>query len=148
MGCGRRNPLKQTMKTLPSPPHLRAVRPALSTAGGSGGLLLPKNMSKFVPSVIWRYTKPKKRAVPAASRRALALRAGCPPGESVAASCKICGYNGKIQWSRNMKGKPAGWVCFQDLEIDHIIAHSKGGPMSPENLQLLCRTCNRRKADK
>jgi hypothetical protein len=32
------------MKTLPLPPHLRAVRPALSTAGGSKGLLLPKNM--------------------------------------------------------------------------------------------------------
>ena len=50
MGCGRRNPLKQTMNPLPSPPYLRAVRPALSTAGGSEGFLLPKNMivSKIV----------------------------------------------------------------------------------------------------
>lgn len=30
-------------------------------------------------------------------------------------------------------------------EIDHIVPLAKGGPHSFENLQLLCRTCNRRK---
>lgn len=33
----------------------------------------------------------------------------------------------------------------RDLSIDHILAESKGGTLSPENLQTLCRPCNSRK---
>lgn len=58
MGCGRRNPLTQTMKTLPSLPHLRAVRPALSTAGGIEGFLLSEmKQTHYVYQITagWQY---------------------------------------------------------------------------------------------
>ena len=46
-----------------------------------------------------------------------------------------------------------GWMCVycqskRRLEIDHIIAISKGGTDDRSNLQTLCRTCNRRKGAK
>ena len=36
----------------------------------------------------------------------------------------------------------------EDLEIDHVIPWSQGGGNGPEDLQILCRSCNRRKSDK
>jgi len=33
------------------------------------------------------------------------------------------------------------------IELDHIIPLSKGGPTTVENLRLLCRTCNRKKSN-
>ena len=33
----------------------------------------------------------------------------------------------------------------KNLEIHHIIPHAKGGSSRLENLQLLCRDCNRKK---
>ena len=43
-------------------------------------------------------------------------------------------------------------ICHQhvpddEIEIDHIIPHAKGGPTRPDNLRLLCRKCNRKKSD-
>ena len=34
------------------------------------------------------------------------------------------------------------------LEIDHVFPVSKGGKSTPDNLQTLCRECNRRKGDR
>ncbi|SRR6266702_1233197 len=50
---------------------------------------------------------------------------------------------------KGQKGKCA--LCKQRLvkyEVDHIIPLSRGGSNWPYNLQLLCRSCNRRKHDK
>lgn len=38
-------------------------------------------------------------------------------------------------------------VLDDEVEFDHIIPHSKGGPTTAENLRLLCRGCNRKKSD-
>ena len=46
-----------------------------------------------------------------------------------------------------------GWCCRKcgrhtdDLEIDHIIPVSKGGKSEPNNLQTLCRRCNKEKGN-
>ena len=38
-------------------------------------------------------------------------------------------------------------VPDDEIEFDHIIPHSLGGPTHAENLRLLCRSCNRKKKD-
>lgn len=43
-------------------------------------------------------------------------------------------------------------VCHQyvpddQIEFDHIIPFSKGGPTTVANIRLLCRTCNRKKSN-
>jgi 5-methylcytosine-specific restriction endonuclease McrA len=42
-------------------------------------------------------------------------------------------------------GRPGAWVHFTGLHLDHILPEFMGGTAEPENLQLLCPTCNRRK---
>lgn len=37
---------------------------------------------------------------------------------------------------------------FDDFEEDHIVAKSRGGPDTDENIQLLCGPCNRIKGDR
>lgn len=39
------------------------------------------------------------------------------------------------------------YVRDDEIEFDHIIPVSRGGPTSVENLRLLCRTCNNAKSD-
>jgi hypothetical protein len=39
------------------------------------------------------------------------------------------------------------YVQDEQVEFDHIIPYSKGGPTTVENLRLLCRACNRKKSN-
>lgn len=39
------------------------------------------------------------------------------------------------------------YVPDVEIEFDHIIPYSKGGPTSVENIRLLCRACNRKKSN-
>ena len=39
------------------------------------------------------------------------------------------------------------YVRDDEIEFDHLIPHSRGGPTVASNLRLLCRSCNRKKRD-
>jgi 5-methylcytosine-specific restriction endonuclease McrA len=71
-------------------------------------------------------------------------------------TCQNCGEVGDfcLEAGRVLgKEKEAvNWDCTLyrriPMEIDHIIPKSKGGKAKLDNLQLLCRKCNRKKKDK
>lgn len=86
----------------------------------------------------------RKRAIPQASRRAVALAAGAVPGETTLAPCHYCGILAAITWPRLFDGRPGSWVHFGH-EIDHVMPESHGGTNSPSNLVLACLPCNRSK---
>lgn len=85
-----------------------------------------------------------KKAIPMATRRAVAARFGGETGKVTPAACAYCGAPGRICWAHWTKA----WVSFPGLELDHVIPEAKGGDASPENVTLACRSCNRRKRDK
>jgi len=89
----------------------------------------------------------RKRAIPEATRRAVALRYGCEPGESATVSCHYCPTEGTITWDRLASGKPGLWVHFT-LSLDHVVPESAGGTSEPENIVLACKPCNSSKRDK
>jgi hypothetical protein len=86
----------------------------------------------------------KKKAIPNAVRRAVALKYGCPPGGTVSAPCQYCLAPGAIHWHRKLDGSPSYWVSF-DHELDHVHPELLGGSGTAENIVLACRPCNRRK---
>ena len=50
---------------------------------------------------------------------------------------------------QNGKCAKCGKACrLEDMEADHITPWSEGGHTAPDNLQLLCKTCNRTKSAK
>lgn len=63
-------------------------------------------------------------------------------------SCRYCGFGPmKVRWHYNRKGRVLlynDWDRLGDItiELDHLIPVSRGGKTTPENLVVLCRTCN------
>lgn len=90
----------------------------------------------------------RKLAIPAESRRKVALKYGCAPGDKHEATCYFCGNPGSIYWPRLYSGKAGSWVAFSELELDHFEPESTGGKNSSENLVLSCRNCNRARCNK
>ncbi len=70
--------------------------------------------------------------------------------------CQICGEKGIFYPESGhvlgQKKEPINWDCTIyakiPMEYDHIFPLSKGGKTILNNLQLLCRNCNRKKKDK
>ena len=70
--------------------------------------------------------------------------------------CQICGEKGTFYPDSGhvlgRKKEAVNWDCTLyariPMEYDHIIPLSKGGKTNLNNLQLLCRKCNRGKKDK
>ena len=85
----------------------------------------------------------KKKAIPQAVRRELAIRYGLSgQGEKKIVACHWCkGKEGTISWIT------PSWVHFQDLEMDHIIPESQGGSCESKNITLSCRSCNRMRSN-
>lgn len=94
-----------------------------------------------------KLTERKKARISGAIRRNLAHKHGCKPGDSIIAKCANCFAPGRIEWRIGVTGRGNGQVIFSH-EIDHITPEALGGETLIENLQLLCRACNRSKGSK
>lgn len=65
-------------------------------------------------------------------------------------------YNGaqeNAKWRQYEKQKGICPICgkhfeIEQMEADHITPWSQGGHTTPDNCQMLCRDCNRRKSSK
>jgi 5-methylcytosine-specific restriction endonuclease McrA len=68
---------------------------------------------------------------------------------------------GKLSYKKTPIPSDFRWAVFErdnftclecgsrrDLTVDHILAESKGGPLTMENARTLCRSCNSRKGAK
>lgn len=89
----------------------------------------------------------KKKPIPLAIKRAVAIRHGAIPGErSSVVHCHYCGKQGEAHWPRNLKGEPGGWVAIRGFDLDHVIPEFHGGSTTdPDNFVLACARCNRSK---
>jgi hypothetical protein len=87
----------------------------------------------------------RKFAIPFETRRMVANKYGCDPGQSVEAACFYCGAPGRVHWHNLANGRPSAWVTFPGLELDHLECEFFGGQNHSENIVLACRNCNRSK---
>jgi 5-methylcytosine-specific restriction endonuclease McrA len=87
----------------------------------------------------------QKRAIPQASKRAVAERYGLPrDGVPHAYPCAYCGHLGTAEWDIR-PGQRHGYVLLVGLEWDHVDPERAGGSGDASNLVWACRPCNRAK---
>lgn len=69
---------------------------------------------------------------------------------------KMAGSNYRETWFENNKSNHGWYTCVRcgkklrkgDVDIDHIIPQNWGGKNNLNNLQCMCKHCNRSKQDK
>lgn len=90
----------------------------------------------------------KKAGIPAQTRRDIAERHGCGPGQNVTAECFFCGDGGSIFWFPSSRPNGKGWVSFLYLTLDHLIPESCGGSALSDNVVLSCAHCNKSRGNR
>jgi 5-methylcytosine-specific restriction endonuclease McrA len=96
----------------------------------------------------WTREGYRRLAITSEQRRAVAIKYGCEPGDSVEASCFYCGELGFVHWWDGPRSRPTKWITLEDLEFDHFQPVSAGGSNDGSNIVLACRACNRGKKDR
>lgn len=98
---------------------------------------LEKRISELLKSDILKNAKGIYRFVLSGDKRDLSFR----------------NFTNKEKWAKFEEQKGICVICeekfvFDDMEGDHVIAWSEGGDTLMNNLQMLCKNCNRRKSNK
>jgi hypothetical protein len=107
--------------------QLIAAYPRLWDVGdGVGG-----EVKRQLDEAFDRYQFPRQISVPNGSRK-----------RSPLSRTKV------IQVMLKSEGKCVACGSQNELQVDHIIPHSRGGSDKLENLQMLCKKCNLDKRDK
>jgi len=88
--------------------------------------------------------KPRRRAVPILMRPLSEAR---NKRETPSSNVRVTADTRTFVWRRD-KGRCSSCGSKQKLQFDHIIPSSWGGSSGPENIQILCQTCNLRKGAK
>ncbi|WPU66866.1 HNH endonuclease [Peredibacter starrii] len=91
---------------------------------------MAKKAIESIEKTKFRQTKPRQSLSPAVRRH------GVKVGRAIPASVK------RTVYARDKKCTNCG--STHNLNYDHIIPYSMGGPASVENIRLLCRECNQR----
>ncbi len=126
-------------------------------------VLSAKNKSRKKPIVEEEDGVVRLLVKPADLKERAEILGACRP-----ASTRLCGQARRGHLGPQMAGLPCGrsmrfkvleaggrrcalcGITSKDraLDVDHIVPHSKGGPSTFENLQILCSKCNRSKGNR
>ena len=94
--------------------------------------------------------------MPRGKRSSISIPLRIEVAEKCNCQCQICGETGDLDRPRGVvlsrQEEPIDFDCNYykriSMEIDHIVPLEKGGKTELDNLQILCRFCNRSKAIK